>query len=123
MRIDLTITITVILALSAIISPIIVAIINNRFQIKMKQLENYDLAKRDALDNFAEALGKYKASVTFKDEELFFSSLYSLLLYFEIDTTFFTKLVESKDDTEILFSESNKLIIELSKQIKYKWLV
>lgn len=123
MKIDLTITITVILALSAIISPIIVAIINNRFQIKMKQIENYDLAKRDTLANFAEALGKYKASVTFKDEEIFFSSLYSLLLYFEIDTTFFTKLVESKDDTEILFFESNKLIIELSKQIKYKWLV
>ena len=123
MRIDLTITITVILALSAIISPIIVAIINNRFQIKMKQLENYDLAKRDALTNFAEALGKYKASVTFRDEEIFFSSLYSLLPYFEIETTFFTKLVESKDNTEVLFSETNKLIIELSKQIKYKWLV
>ena len=123
MKIDLTITITVILALSAIISPIIVAIINNRFQIKMKQIENYDLAKRDALTNFAEALGKYKASVTFRDEEIFFSSLYSLLPYFEIETTFFTKLVESKDNTEVLFSETNKLIIELSKQIKYKWLV
>ena len=120
MKIDLTITITVILALSAIISPIIVAIINNRFQIKMKQIENYDLAKRDALTNFAEALGKYKASVTFRDEEIFFSSLYSLLPYFEIETTFFTKLVESKDNTEVLFSETNKLIIELSKQIKYK---
>ena len=120
MKIDLTITITVILALSAIISPIIVAIINNRFQIKMKQIENYDLAKRDALTNFAKALGKYKASVTFKDEEIFLSSLYSLLPYFEINTIFFTKLIESKDNTDILFSESNKLIIELSKQIKYK---
>lgn len=120
MKIDLTITITVILALSAIISPIIVAIINNQYQIKMKQIVDYDLAKRDALTNFAESLGKYKASVTFKDEEIFFSSLYSLLPYFEIDTTFFTKLIESKDNIDILFSESNKLIIELSKQIKYK---
>ena len=38
-KIELTITISVILALAAIISPIFTAIINNRYQLKLKKLE------------------------------------------------------------------------------------
>ena len=37
--IDLTITITSLLALCAIISPIFTAIINNKYQLKLKKLE------------------------------------------------------------------------------------
>lgn len=39
MKIDLTITITTILAIAAIISPIATAIINNRYQLKLKRME------------------------------------------------------------------------------------
>lgn len=39
MRFDLTITVTAILGISAIISPIATAIINNLFQLKTKKLE------------------------------------------------------------------------------------
>lgn len=39
MQVDLTITITAILGISAIISPIATAIINNHYQLKMKHLE------------------------------------------------------------------------------------
>ena len=38
-RIDLTVTISVIIALCAILSPIITSIINNRHQLKIKKLE------------------------------------------------------------------------------------
>lgn len=39
MKVDLTITVTAILGIAAIISPIATAIINNRYQLKLKKLE------------------------------------------------------------------------------------
>ena len=39
MELDLTITVTAILGIAAIISPIATAIINNLYQIKLKKLE------------------------------------------------------------------------------------
>ena len=39
MKLDLTITVTAILAIAAVISPIATAIINNRYQLKLKKLE------------------------------------------------------------------------------------
>ena len=38
MKLDLTITVTAILGIAAIISPIATAIINNRYQLKLKNL-------------------------------------------------------------------------------------
>lgn len=56
MNIDLSITISVILALSAILSPIIVAIINNRHQRKMKQLEMANEHKIRAIEEYMSKL-------------------------------------------------------------------
>lgn len=39
MKLDLTVTITAILGIAAIISPIATALINNRHQLKLKKLE------------------------------------------------------------------------------------
>ena len=39
MKLDLTITVTAILGIAAIISPIATTIINNRYQLKLKKLE------------------------------------------------------------------------------------
>ena len=39
MSVDLTITISAILGVAAVISPIATAIINNRYQMKLKKLE------------------------------------------------------------------------------------
>lgn len=58
-QIELTITISVILALAAIISPIFTTIINNRYQLKVKKLElkqkEYEqtiLYKRNIFENY-----------------------------------------------------------------------
>lgn len=58
-QIELTITISVILALAAIISPIFTTIINNRYQLKIKKLEvkqkEYEqtiLYKRNIFENY-----------------------------------------------------------------------
>ena len=46
-KFDLTISISVIVALCAIISPILTAIINNRYQIKIKRIELTQQERRD----------------------------------------------------------------------------
>lgn len=58
-KIDLTITISVIVALAAIISPVLTAIINNRHQFKLKHLEleqqKYEqtvMYKRNIFENY-----------------------------------------------------------------------
>ena len=55
-------TIAVILGLSAILSPIITAIINNRYQLKLKNIEVFELSKRAALENFIKNACNYKYS-------------------------------------------------------------
>lgn len=64
-NIDLTVTISVIVALCAIISPILTTIINNLFQIKLKRLESsqkrYEdtvLHKREIFENFLSAFNQ-----------------------------------------------------------------
>jgi len=63
-KIDLTVTISVIVALAAIISPILTAIINNRYQLKLKKMEllqqEYErcvLYKRDILESYLQHAG------------------------------------------------------------------
>lgn len=48
MHFDLTITVTAILAIAAIISPIATAIINNRYQMKLKELEHQNQVEKDS---------------------------------------------------------------------------
>lgn len=64
-NIDLTVTISVIVALCAIISPILTTIINNLFQLKLKRLESsqkrYEdtvLHKREIFENFLSAFNQ-----------------------------------------------------------------
>ena len=58
-KIDLTISISVIVALAAVISPILTAIINNRYQLKLKRMElkqkEYEetiMHKRNIFENY-----------------------------------------------------------------------
>lgn len=55
-------TIAVILGISAIISPIVTALINNKYQLKLKNIEVYELAKRTALEDFIKNACNYKYS-------------------------------------------------------------
>ena len=64
-KIDLTVTISVIVALCAIVSPIATAIINNRYQLKLrkmdiyqKTLENTMLYKRSIFENYLKYAGR-----------------------------------------------------------------
>lgn len=118
MKIDLTVTISVILGISAIISPIIVSIINNHYQLKLKRYENYDLAKFKALETFSQNAGIHISTRNGYSQRDFTNSLYSLLAYFDIDKIVLNKLTDTSISKNILIDETNKLIKELSNQVK-----
>lgn len=122
MNLDLTITISVILGVAAIISPICVAIINNHYQLKLKQFESFELSQRKVLETFSQKSGEHFAKNNGYSTSDFLSSLYSLLPYFKISDKEIKSIISStaKNDFENLNNKVNELIIELSKQIKPK---
>ena len=100
MKFDLTITISVIVALTAIISPVIVALINNSYQLKMKKLESYDLAKRNAFERFSKAVGTYISYPDTRNKIDLGNAAYGLLPYFKIDLYLFDNII-NKSEKEI----------------------
>ncbi len=75
MKVDSTVTLTVVIALVALISPIFVTLINNIHHTKIRKLElNHDLKlktadtyysdKKDAFTNFLNAAGKMRTFVS-----------------------------------------------------------
>ncbi|GKS56413.1 hypothetical protein [Enterococcus mundtii] len=71
MKIDSTITFALIIAFVSLLSPIAVALMNNRHLRKMKEMEhtqenfrNITLHKRDILENFLRLVGEFSSSDT-----------------------------------------------------------
>ena len=90
--IDLTVTISVIIALCAIISPVLVAVINNRNQLKMRNLElkhDEDVNNRQMVYNhvvslFEAYLGSLEGcmkNMTYEAEEKYGVALGNALIY------------------------------------------
>lgn len=89
MHLDLTITVSAILGISAVISPIATAVINNRYLLKLKKLE-YEhqdkkesfFYKRGVYEDYLRYTGKCIAFVT-KENLQEYGKIYSLaLIYF-----------------------------------------
>lgn len=92
MEFNLTVTISVIIALVALVSPIAVAIINNRYQarlrkmelqhdLEVKQMDLYYSEKKQAFDLFLKNAGSYRFIPTpIKLDELQ-SAAYSAILF------------------------------------------
>ena len=106
--IDLTINISVILALAAIVSPIFTSIINNIHQTKLKKMElkqahfeNTVLYKRTIFENYLRHAGR---CVKYSDPE-------SLKLYGE---SYFLALTYAPDDIGNLMTEINRHISRAS---------
>lgn len=123
MKFDLNLTITSIIALCAIISPIATAIINNIHQSKIKRIELYELAKRQALTDYISASFNYISSKTTENEVKFFTALNNLYIYFpkidKIDYEDLSRATHSLDASSHSFY-SQKLLRNLSKHIKKK---
>lgn len=117
MKIDFTITISVILALAAIISPIIVSIINNKYQLKLKKIENYDIAKRNAFEKYSKNVGNYIVFGSRENQLEMINSLYGLIPYFKINISDINLVVESSDNRDMVIQKSNEILEILKLQL------
>ena len=96
--------IAIVLGISAVISPLATAIVNNSHQIKLKKIEIYEKDKKDALSNFI--------------------SSSQLLIYYPDNESYLKKHLESFNKLLIYFKNisptSNSRFIELVNQVKNK---
>lgn len=129
MDFDPTITISIIIAIIALISPIVTAIINNCHQTKIKKMDMYETAKREALTDFI-----HSAQATIFNSEnpefmlSYIASFNKLFIYFtDISSETLNSFDRARADvannlTEETFQKANyelsKIISNLSKQIK-----
>ncbi|MDE7435726.1 MAG: hypothetical protein K2N01_07925 [Lachnospiraceae bacterium] len=122
-KIDLTISISVIVALCAIISPMITTIINNRHQVKIKHMEHsqqkYEdtaLHYRNVYENYLKHAGRciyYSDNDALKDYGEYY---YSALMYAPSDIR--TDMIKANElMLKSRFDEASALIEELTAKI------
>lgn len=112
--------IAVCVGLSAVISPVATAIINNKHQLKLKELELFEQSKRVSLINFIEAVENCRGDYTYNKLNRYYTCLNNLYLYFELydnSVQVLTDVIISKD-TNNFQSTLNQFVRKLSKQLK-----
>lgn len=107
-------TIAVILGLSSIVSPIATALINNKHQLKLKNIEVYELSKRNALENFIKSACDYKNSSSIASFEAFNTSKEFLYIYFKNVPDSIDKLNKASAN---YFNDLTNIVVTLSEQI------
>ena len=99
------------------ISPIITAIINNRHTTKIKELEMYEVAKQQSLQDFVDNCCSYFSCPSDNNLKIkVLSSMHKLLIYFDIDKYLQNNILEAinQGKNKLL----NEVILNLSKQVK-----
>lgn len=91
-KIDLTISITVIVAIAAIISPVITTLLNNHYQLKIKKMEmqqkQYEdtvLYRRQVIENYLQALSVIMQNFSRSNLEIY-AKYYSIAYLYLPDT-------------------------------------
>lgn len=122
-----TILIAIITASSTTIPAIIVVILNNRYNLKLKEYEATTLQKQQVASDFLENIGSiisYDGGITGYDLASFHKSCNKLLLYFPNLNLDLIKQIKSSvhssnsDDRIKLINELTK---QLSKSMFEKW--
>lgn len=119
MKFDLTWTITAIIAVTSILSPVIVTLINTHHNYKIRRLEIDSKIKQEVLSNFAKSINDNFSSKFVSTD--FHKDLNLLFVYFDVDEKLVERII-STDYTDVLKFQKDvtKLMKSLSKQIKYK---
>lgn len=111
-------TITVVIAVIALISPIATAWINNHYQTKRENIQNYELAKRQALIDFIKCANDYHLHKTSNRTIEYNSSLSNLYIYFSnIPKEIHNLCTINYNEFD---KELNSIIIKLSNQVTKK---
>lgn len=105
-----------VISVASIISPVIVTLINNRHNYKVKKLESINNVKQQVLANFSKTIMKmYNSQYEHRD---FHESLNLLYVYFTVDDVLINKILTSKYANIYDFQKDvSKLMKSLSKQI------
>lgn len=108
-----------IITLVSIFSPIIVTVLNNRYNYKIKKLETVCKIKQEVLSKFSKNVILMFGSNYLEQD--FYESLNMLYIYFEVDDSLIAKII-ANDYKDILEFQKDitKLMKALSKQLKYK---
>lgn len=103
MKFDATITMSIIIGLVATLPQIIVAIINNYYQIIIRKNENYKLAKRSAIEDFIDnATQCCSNQLSLSQISNYEKSFNNLKLYINnLDSKLFDKLKNSRNNINI----------------------
>lgn len=104
------------IGLAAVISPIVTALINNKHQLKLKNLEIYELAKRNALENFIKCASRCFDSRSLGNLYDYYNSLNNLYIYFS-DIPSEVSNLENLNGSKFT-NELNNIVIKLSSQIQ-----
>ncbi len=103
--------------ISAVASPIVTAIINNNHQLALKKLDIYENSKREILKTFIENTVNIHENYSLGGYDNFQKSINLLYIYFENVPSDIDRLSNLRGSPE-LFSELNKIVQVLSKQIE-----
>lgn len=111
MKFDLTITLSIIIIFVTAISPIIVTILNNRHQLKIKNLEFSLSLKQKAIEDFIEAtmncVGDYKTKVQF------YKCLNKIAIYSDIESSkLLGKIKSLVEQEQINIKELNSALLD-----------
>ena len=106
----------VILGLSAIISPIVTAIINNKYQLSLKKIDTYEELKRKSLENFLECSANIHYNDTLGAVDRFNQSVASLYIYFK-DVPEKISSIQDLRNTPDFFDEVTNVVQVLTQQI------
>lgn len=126
-----TIWVAIITACSAIIPQIIITIIKNNQELKIKELEIYEQSKREALNNFIQAATECSLELTEpKKSQLnnFYKSVFTILAYFpeandilsELDLEYICSNRDHPEINQLSKSTTRELIIKLTKLLSEK---
>ncbi|EGO7729119.1 hypothetical protein FNP24_002561 [Enterococcus faecalis] len=129
LKLDLSFTITAIIALCALITPLLTTHLNNSHQRKMKELEYHQqdqtkefLYVREKMDNYLKAVGQFIGSDTAINQAAFEEAHFSLLpiLPFEM-IPIFEQLYETlivEHNLQKTRDDLHKIIVPFLKSIK-----
>lgn len=116
MKIDVTVTVSLVAAISAIIAPVITAVVNNRYQLKMRKIELYEQKRIDVINSYSKSLNAYLNNICGNTEYEFAQHKHSIFLYApKASWKIIEKINNNIDEGKL--DDARKLIPDLMKEL------
>lgn len=118
---DITVIIALITALSAIIAPFLTAIVNNRHQLRIRELDFYQKKKIETIEEYLKATSEYLATLNSLSESRYNSVAGRIFLY--TPQSLWPKLDElnacitHEGGSNKNFTQAHNLFIEIGKNL------